>query len=249
MLTAEWFFKNMRIYVIFRIILTAATLLIISGCTSSNTDSGTDSPAGRGDKCLVQVNDQTLTVHDFNVGFENMESLYPYKAMESQSVLNNAKLMLLNQLIEEMVLSERAAELNINISDGDVEKLVFDIKKDYPDDEFKKNFLENAVSYNFWKNSIRKRLLMTKVVEKDLGKKVVITPEDIIKHYEEYYESGRASSNSHEKSVDRNKKIIKALRQEKTEKLYAPWLDALKKKYKVKINRDEWDKTIKGRLN
>ncbi len=239
----------MRTYVIFRIILTAAILLIISGCTSSNTDSGADSSADPGDKCLVQVNDQTLTVHDFNVGFENMESLYPYKAMESQAVLNNAKLMLLNQLIEEMVLSERAAELNINISDDDVEKLVFDIKKDYPDDEFKKNFLENAVSYNIWKNSIRKRLLMTKVVEKDLGTKVVITPEDIIKYYEEYYESGGASSISHEKAVDINKKIIKALRREKTEKLYAPWLDALKKKYKVKINRYELDKIIKGRSN
>ena len=249
MLTAKHFIvpeRGMRMKacsIIFCFVLLSNILWFLSGCTCSDNDSKIESP----DEYLIQVNDRVVTVRDFNSDFEIIESLYPYNAMQAPAILNDAKIMFLNQLIEEMVLAERAEELNINITDDDVEKVVSDIKKDYPDDEFKKNFLENAVSYIFWRNGIRKRLLMERVIEKDLGERIVIIPEDIIKYYEGYYEDKNESSDSTIKPDDINKKIVRHLRRKKSEKMYAPWLDDLKKKYNIKINRAKWNQ-ITGNL-
>ena len=249
MLTAKRFIvpeRGMRMKacsIIFCLVLAANTLWFLSGCTCSDNDSQIESP----DEYLIQVNDRVITVRNFDSDFEIIESLYPHNSLQATAILNDAKIMFLNQLIEEMVLSERAEELNINVTDDDVEKVVSDIKKDYPDDEFKKIFLENAVSYNFWRNGIKKRLLMERVIEKDLGERIVITSEDIIKYYEKYYEGGDANSDSNKESGDTNKKIIRALRRKKSEKMYGSCLDDLKKKYNIKINRAEWNKIIGNR--
>ena len=118
--------------------------------------------------------------------------------------------------------------------------------KRYASDEFKKNFLENAVPYNFWRNGIRKRLIMERVIEKDLGERITIIPENIIKYYEGYNEGRNENSDSTIGPDDINKKIIKHLRREKSEKMYGPWLGDLKKKYNIKVNMTEWNKIIKG---
>ena len=228
--------------IILCMVLAANILWFLSGCSCSDNAL----QIGSTDAYLIKVNDRVINVRDFNSDFEMIESLYPYNAMQTPAILNDAKIMFLNQLIEEMVLAERAEELNINITDNDVEKVVSGIKKDYPDDEFKKNFLENAVPYNFWRNGIRKRLLMERVIEKDLGERIAIIPEDIMKYYEGYNKGRNENSDSTIGPDDINKKIIKHLRREKSENMYGPWLGDLKKKYNIKVNRTEWNKIIKG---
>ncbi|MCD6274190.1 MAG: SurA N-terminal domain-containing protein [Deltaproteobacteria bacterium] len=231
--------------IILCMVLAANILWFLSGCSCSDNALQIEST----DEYLIKVNDRVINVRDFNSDFEMIESLYPYNSMQTPAILNDAKIMFLNQLIEEMVLAERAEELNINITDNDVEKVVSDIKKDYPDDEFKKKIFENAVPYNFWRNGIRKRLIMERVIEKDLGERIAIIPEDIIKYYEGYNEGRNENSDSTIGPDDINKKIIKHLRREKSEKMYGPWLGDLKKKYNIKVNMTEWNKIIKGRFN
>ena len=97
-------------------------------------------------------------------------------------------------MIEEMILQKRAEELNIEISDAEVEKAIADIKRDYPEGVFEQTFLEHAVSYNSWKKGLKIRLLMKKVVAKELEEQITITPEDISKYYREHYKRNNLKS-------------------------------------------------------
>ena len=216
---------------LFYIVIFLIISISISGCFSSDDDL---QPESR-DAYLIQVNDRVVTVREFKRDFEIVESLYPYNSLKDTDFTNNTMSNFLNQLVDEMVLAERAEELNINISDNDLEKVISDIKKDYPDNQFENIFFENAVSYKFWKNSVKFRLLMQKVIEKDLGEKVAILPEDITKYYAKYFKGKNAETDFNPESDDINKKIVKHLRRQKMEDEYNSWIGALKKKYNIKI--------------
>jgi len=124
-----------------------------------------------------------VTVLDFNEAFEISKICLGSSSREQADDLREAQLRLLNELILEMVLLERAAEIGISVTDIELEKAVAAIKSDYPSGEFEETLLEFAVSYETWESRLKKRLIMEKVIEKELENRITITPEDIAEYY------------------------------------------------------------------
>ena len=85
---------------------------------------------------------------------------------------------------------------------------------------------------------------MEKLVEKELKDRVVITAEDIEKFYQKNYKSNGLYSEFAENSKDINEKIIEHLRRKKTEKAYKTWIEKIQKRYKIEINKKQWEKMI-----
>jgi len=117
-----------------------------------------------------------------------------------------------------------------------------DIKRDYPDNVFQEILLEYAIPYQSWREGLKTRLLMEKVIAQELGDKIEITHDDISKYYEEHFEADDTPPDVNEVSKDTNNIIIKILRKEKIEKAYTSWIKKLKKKYAVEINKKELEK-------
>ena len=215
-------------------ILTALLVLcVLSGCA--------DSEDRFGDEYLIRVGEKITTVDDFKRAFEIVKVAYPHNILKSSEYLREARLSLLNQIVEQMIILERAGEQNIGISDSEIEEIIAGIKKDYPDDEFDKALLEYAVSYQSWKEALKNRLLIEKVIAEELEEKVVITPEIISEYYERNRDNFFLNSGSKEDPANINEFIIKQLRREKVEEAYKDWIKELKKNYKIEINRARWE--------
>jgi len=216
----------------------------LAGCA----DSVVDSSFGRADEYLIKIENKVVTVLDFNKALEITKTAYPHNVIRDPASFKEARLRLLNQMIEEMILQKKAEELNIRISDSEVEKAIANIKRDYPEGVFEQTFLEHAVSYNSWKKGLKIRLLMEKVVAKELGEQITITPEDISKYYGEHYKGNSLKSDLKERpddiNGDINEMIIKHIRREKTENVYKSWIENLKKKHTIEINKTQWEKII-----
>ena len=208
-------------------------LSILSGCA--------DPEAKRGDEYLIRVGKGITTIDDFKRTFEIVKAAYSHNALKSSAYLREARLSLLNQLVEQMIILERAREQNIGISDSEVEEVIAGIKKDYPEGEFDKTLLEYAISYQSWKEALKNRLLIEKVIAEELEEKVVITPGIISEYYERNYDRFFLNSGSKEDSANINEFIIKHLRKEKVEEAYKDWIKELKKNYKIEINRERWE--------
>ena len=193
---------------------------------------------------FIKVGDRTITVADFNKAFEIAKNAYPQNRIQRPDVNREVRLRLIQQMTEEMILLERAEELGITITDSQVEKALRDIKKDYPDNVFQEILLEYAIPYQSWKEGLKTRLLMEKVITQELGDKIEITHDDISKYYEEHFKDDNTSPDVKAVSKDINNIIIKILRKEKMEKAYASWIKKLKNKYAVKINKKELEKMI-----
>lgn len=202
------------------------------GCSQGNVDS-------RGEY-LIRIDDQVVTVEDFQKMFENVKGAYPHSMLRDPQIIKVARLRLLNQLTEELIILKRAQELQIEVSESELEQAVADYKQDYPEGVFDEILLEQAVSYPFWRQRLKIRLLMEKVIARDMGERITITPDEISDYYNKQYpkESLGAEDSGKDKNIDAA--IVEHLRRKKAEAAYKSWLKELQKKYTVEINEAQW---------
>ncbi|MDQ1330715.1 MAG: hypothetical protein QG578_980, partial [Thermodesulfobacteriota bacterium] len=121
-------------------------VFMLSGC------SGTVSV--QSDEYLVRVEGNVVTVLDFQRAFETAKSAYPHNITNESSVYREVKQQLLNQMIEELIVLQRAKELNLMVTDQELGDAVEKIKRDYPEDEFDQMLLEYAISYKLWEKGL-----------------------------------------------------------------------------------------------
>ena len=203
-----------------------------------------DSESKHRDEYFIRVGDSVITVLDFNRAFEIAKASYAHSAMQQPAAAREAKLRLVKQMTEEMILLERAKDISIKITDEEVKKAVEDIKRDYPENVFDQILLEYAVPYQLWEKGLETRLLMEKVVAKELGDQIVVTPDDVSKYYEAHHKNDNLTPDMKEVSKDINETIIKNLRRKKIEEAYKPWIKKLQKEYIIEINKTQWKKII-----
>lgn len=209
-------------------------LLLLAACSENGPELGTE--------VLIRVGDQIVTIQDFEDAFELSKTEYGSGDGGQSEDLRNARLRLLNELSVEMVLLERAREIGLGVTEAELDKTVAEIKNDFPAGEFEETLLEFAVSYETWKSRLKTRLIMDKVIAKELKNQVAITPEDIAEYYERHFQDRKNDPGSDPAAVDINEIIVKQLRRQKAEEAYKAWIEELKAKYEIEINKELWQK-------
>jgi hypothetical protein len=142
-----------------------------------------------------------------------------------------------------MIVLERAEELGLKISNTELEKAVSKIKEDYPEGVFEEMFLENAVSYESWKERLKIRLLIQKTIDDEVESKIEITPDDVSNYYKEKREKEKASADI--EGTEKEEVIVNELKREKAEEEYQKWIKELQTKYTIEINNEAWEKIKK----
>jgi hypothetical protein len=194
-----------------------------------------------GSEYLIRVRDRVVTVMEFNTAFEIVKTAYDHHSIQSRAILNDARMRLLDQKIEEMILLERAEDIKVEVSEEELEKKIDEVKSNYPDDAFEQIFLEQAVSFQYWKKGLRTRLIMEKVIRRELGDKIEMTPEEIAAYYIEKQKERGTGAKVQKGAKSLDEAVIKTLRQKKTEDAYKSWIKKLRQEYKVEINKAEWE--------
>lgn len=188
---------------------------------------------------LIRVGSSMVTVAEFKVRVEaTSEEAFPGEESVNPDALNDLRVRILNQLTEELIISERAKQIGVQISDVELDQAVESIKADYPDDTFEKTLLENAVSFSAWKQKMATRMLVDKVIARELVDKVAITSGDVSAYFQAHYPDGAPQG---EDADQINKRIVRHLRQQKAEKMYQDWIESLRKMYPADINQQQWN--------
>jgi hypothetical protein len=191
---------------------------------------------------LLRSKIQVMTTSEFNqaVDAAGMEAFLGVKTVD-ETALKDLRIRVLNQATEEMIISALAADKAIQVTSEEVDKAVAAVKADYPDNTFEEILLENAVSFQYWKKRLAARMLMEKVISKELIQQVQISSEDIAQYYKTNYPQG-IPENEQPNAI--NQKIINHLRRQKAERVYKEWIEALRQSYPVEINQAAWNQLI-----
>ena len=193
---------------------------------------------------FIQVNESRITVAAYLREVDEATADILVEKDSDGVDVANIRLRVLNQLTERLIVFERAKELGIQVNEHELDALVASIKADYPEGEFEQVLLEQAVSYVEWKNDMRTRLLMQKVIDQELEPQIRVTSEEISAYYERHYAKTGAQSNQANDTNELETTILKQVRNKKKEALYRDWLENLKRRYHVHVNQAVWDRII-----
>jgi hypothetical protein len=207
-------------------------LLSLWGCGPSGSEPAED--------YLIRVGERKVTLREFLQAFELAQAAYPGSVAQNPSGLKEARTQLLNEMATELVMSKRAGDLGLSVSDADFEAAVAAVRSDYPPGVFEQTLIESSVSFDAWKQRFRSRLLMEKLVDAELRGQIAISSEDVAGYYDQHYRGKAAGADTDEKFRRLKESIVADLQRQKIEDAYGAWIDRLKEKYPVDVNREAW---------
>lgn len=224
----------------------ALILQVAYGCSKTELDNRNE--------YLIRLGAHTVTVLDYEKAFAIAKTAYSTDIAEDKETYNRLQLRTLNQMIEELILQKKAEENNIIVTDEELDAAIKQIRSDYPDQEFEQVLLENVLSYDAWKNGLKNRLLMEKVVDLLIAPNINVSPEEITEYVKEMSEKEKDAKDPSSKpaealeSEEYNKtddeKVIDYLRRKRIEEAYKNWIDEYKETYNIDINNKEWLKIL-----
>lgn len=212
-----------------RLAIAVAALL---GCGPSDSE--------RTDAYLLRVGNRKITERHFLQAFELAKTAHPDSADQTPSVLQDARRQLLEEFTTELILLNRAEEVGVSVSEAELDSAIAAIRADYPPGVFEQTLSETAVPFEAWRQRMRSRLLLEKLVRSELGPRIAVTPEEVAGYYEQHYRGKAAAADSDEKFQKLKETIVADLRRKKLEEAFVDWINQLKEKYTVDLNSQMW---------
>ncbi len=150
-------------------------------------------PAVTADTWAV-VDGRQITRADVDKAFERNRD--PNQTMSAEETLIT-KLGLLNDMIVQDLLVARAPALQITIPDADTDKAYTEAKKGVADDVFKQELTRRNLTEADVRESLKRELLVQKVIEKEVSGKVAISDQEVT----DFFNANKAQFNLAEDAV------------------------------------------------
>src|SRR6201993_1299286 len=109
----------------------------------------------------------------------------------SQEEALSLKLNVLDELINNEILLEKAKKLNLEASDGEVEDKFTELKSPYTEDEFQRRLKDQAMTVEDLKLELRRQLSIQKLLNREVVAKISITDQDVT----DFYNANKAQFN------------------------------------------------------
>jgi hypothetical protein len=191
---------------------------------------------------LMRIGDRIVTVDEYQRDFKLYRTAADVYPDEDAAVNRDLQIRFVGQLVDQLVLLEHARTLAIDVSDRELATAFEAIQSDYPDDVFEQLLLENAITVEQWKASLRNRLIIERVIRQELEENVRIGEEDMAQFMAQLHQDRSKDAPGQtvdtEQPAPTDESIVDQLRRSKTEVAYTEWMAALKKKYPVEINQN-----------
>jgi peptidyl-prolyl cis-trans isomerase SurA len=174
-------------------LLALVAALAVAGACRSTTTAG-EAPRASSPNTWAVVDGRDITRDAVEKAFRRAAASQPQRSEEEALA---AKLQLLNEMILEEMLVNKARELKIEVADTEIDNAYAEAKKNISDDQFQKELSSRNLTPADMRESLRRDMLSNKVFEREVTSKIVITDDDI----KAFYEANKASFNRPEDAV------------------------------------------------
>lgn len=136
---------------------------------------------------VATVNGSKIYLDEYQSLLEKKIHMVPREYWTQPDYLRRFEKEVLDALIVEKIMYLRAQELNISVSEAELEKKIQEIKKDYGED-FINLFKQENIDYEKWKKEFGKEILLQKLIDADVNARIKISEEEI----EDYFKKNRS---------------------------------------------------------
>jgi parvulin-like peptidyl-prolyl isomerase len=141
------------------------------------------------DKIVAVVNDEIITLAEFNTAFEpylkNIED--NYKGKDKEAIINQTKEAFMKRLVDNLLIEQETKKTGMGnvIKDEEVMDVIRDMiaKKKSNMEDFKKNLAREGTSLESLKKDIRSQMMRIRLLRREIKSKVIVSDEEIGEYY------------------------------------------------------------------
>lgn len=140
---------------------------------------------------VASVNGSKIYLKDYQRELAQKRPWVPEDFLSQPEGVKKFEEEVLDGMIAEKIMLLRARELNIAISDQELEEKIRDMKKDYGED-FMDFFAREKISYEVWKELLRKEMILQKLLEVDVNSKIAVSEkeaQDYFNRHQDHYKT------------------------------------------------------------
>ncbi len=158
----------------------AAVLAIVSGCQKQSQPS---------EGVWAVVNGKDVTRAEVDKYYRSQ--LNPDAPAPSQDEALSLKLNILDELVNNQILLQRAKKLGLEAADGEVEDKFTEFKSPYTEDEFQRQLKSRGYTVDDLRADIRQQLSIQKIINREVVAKITVTDQDV----QDFYNQNRSQFN------------------------------------------------------
>lgn len=146
------------------------------------------------DRIVAVVNDEIITLFDLNQALqpyaENIRAL-GYSEEKERKTLFKLRSDLLNQLIDSILTDQEIKKNNIRVSKQQIDNAIERIKEAryLTDEELRAGLSKQGLTMEEYRKGLKQQFLKTRLVNREVKSKIVITDEDIRSYYNNHREN------------------------------------------------------------
>jgi peptidyl-prolyl cis-trans isomerase SurA len=158
------------------VLASSAVSAVLVGCEGCHRSPSAD--------VVATVNGKEILRADLDRHYQIQLGENPQKP--SQQEADILRLNLLRNMIQDEIMQQRAAKMNLTASDEDVNARLTEIKAPYTQDQFDNLLKQRNLTLDDFKRDIRRQLTETKLVNKEIESKINITDAQIASYYADH---------------------------------------------------------------
>ncbi|MBU2026163.1 MAG: peptidylprolyl isomerase [Proteobacteria bacterium] len=157
------------------VLLPAVLLLALSSCRCQE-----QLPP---DYLVALVNGERINLSEYQARLAEETALVKSAPPLNAGEMASLKEEVLDRLIEQKIMVQRAGMLSLTVGEAELASRIEEIKRDYNGEQFDRLFGAGGISYAGWKEALRKRALLEKLIAVEVNEKISVTDDEAERHY------------------------------------------------------------------
>lgn len=142
------------------------------------------------DRIVAIVNDDIILLSDYEqfiAPYREKLKMEGYSDAQLRIILADQQPTILDQMIEEKLTQQQAKRDGITVSDEEVDSSIkrFEQINSVSDDEMRRRLKMDGLTFDAFRNQVKEQLLQSKIVNREVKSKIVVTDDEVKRYYEE----------------------------------------------------------------
>ena len=153
------------------------------------------------ERIIARVNNEIVTQRQFDRDRQQLRARLAgdYSGVELEVQVREQSKNLLRDMIDQDLMVQKAKDLDVNV-ETDVVKQLDEMRKKYnlaSLEDFEKEAEKQGISWEDFKDNIRRDLLMREVIGREVGSRIIVSHEDARKYFNEHKQEFASPEGAH----------------------------------------------------
>jgi peptidyl-prolyl cis-trans isomerase SurA len=157
------------------VLVLAAGLVTVTGCNR-----------GHSADVVATVNGHAIMRTDLDKAYQMQLGDAPQQRQLPQVQADSLRLNVLHALIDDEIVEQRAAKMNLTATNEEVDAKLAEMKAPFTEDQFQERLKASNQTVDDLKHALRRNLTIDKLWNKEINSKITVTDADVANYYNQH---------------------------------------------------------------